>query len=229
MSEIQKRKHYLYLNADGLPEAVDLETGEIFPMEIQSKDLHRYRSQVVEGQRIWIPFADIAPTIKYSPLFADSFVEGILAGRGIRRVCDENGISYKEYVQLRKAYPEFGELVDEARKDRAELFFEKIEEVAEQTEADEEEIALGRLKVDAYKHLAEVADPGKFGKKTQLTGKVGVGIIQIETGIRRTGDPGFIHPQVVGDIEEGQRQIEKQDLEVATVAINPNKLPSKVE
>lgn len=152
----ETRKHYLYLNDDGLPEAIDLETGEIFLKEISQKDLHKYRSMVVDGQRRWVPLVDLSSHVQFSPLFADTFAEAVLNGRGIQRACTDLGISYREYVNLRKAYPEFGELVDEARKDRAELFFDKIEEVAEQTEAQEDEIALARVRIEAYKHLSEI-------------------------------------------------------------------------
>jgi hypothetical protein len=225
----ETRKHYLYLNDDGLPEAVDVETGEVIAMEIHSKDLHKYRSMVVDGRRRWVPLVDLATSVRFSPLFADQFINHILDGHGVRRVCEMMSIEYREYVNMRKAYPEFGEMVDEARKDRAELFFEKIEEVAEQTEADEEEVALGRLKLDAYKHLSGVADPAKFGTKTQVTGKLAVGVIQIETGIRRVGDPGFTEARLAEEIEKNQKQIEEEDKQVATVIQNPHKNPMKAE
>jgi hypothetical protein len=223
------RKHYLYLNSQGFPEAVDLETGEIVHMEISQKDLHKYRSHVVEGQRRWVPLIDLESHIQYSPLFADAFAESILSGIGIRRTCEALGVSYREYVNLRKTYPEFGELVDEARKDRAELFFDKIEEVAEQTEAQEDEIALGKMRIEAYKHLSEISDPQKFGKRTQISGKIGVGVIQIETGIRRVGDPGFSEAELFTAIEQGQEKIAASEASTNVVLKSPHKNPSKAE
>ena len=225
----ESRKHYLYLNSEGLPEAVDLETGEVYRKEISQKDTYKYRAVTVEGQRRWVPLEDIGESVKYSVLFADAFVEMILNGRGVRAVCESFGISYREYVNMRKVHPEFGELVDEARKDRAELFFEKIEEVAEQTEADEEEVALGRMRIEAYKHLSEVADPQKYGKRTQITGKIGVGVINIETGIRRVGDAGFTETALFGAIEAGQKAIEKSEENTNVVLKSAHKIPKKAE
>lgn len=227
MSE-EKRKHYIYINDNGLPEAVDIETGEIFAKEIEPKDLVHYRSQLVDGQRRWVPLSEVAPNIRYNPLFADAFVEEILRGRGVQRACENLGITYREYVNMRRNFPEFGELIDEARKDRAELFFEKIEEVAEQTQAREDDIALGKMRIDAYKHLSEVADPTKYGKKTQIKGQIGVATINIETGIRRPGDEGYT-PTGMDEIESEQKRIEKEVLKEAITVVNPNKVPMEKE
>jgi hypothetical protein len=220
-------KHYLYLNDSGFPEAIDCDTGEIVPMAVKPQDLGKYRMVTVEGQRRWVPLVDLPKPKVYSPLLADEVCAMVLEGQGIKEALSKVGLTYREYVQWKRLYPEFGEMVDEARKDRAELFFEKLEEVAETTGADEEEVGLGRLKADIYKHLAEVSDSSRFGKKTQITAKIGVGRIEVETGIRRAGDPGFTEARLLESIEEGQKQIEAQDLNIVPVMV-PTNLPKKV-
>lgn len=221
-------KHYLYINDDGDPESIDIDTGEIIKSLVRKEDLYKYRPLLVNGKQRWVPLVDIPTPKKYSILLADQMCTMILEGVGIQRACDKIGITYREYVQWRKAYPEFMEMMDEARKDRAEIFFEKLEEVAEQTEANEDDISLGRLKIDVYKHLSEVSDSSRFGKTTKINAKVGVGAIQIETGIRRPGDPGFTEARLFEEIEQSQKVIAEEDLNV--IPINqPTHLPKKVE
>jgi len=224
-----EKKHYLYINDNGQPEAIDIETGETMVATVPYKDLHKYRSVLVEGRRRWVPLVDLPVAIQYSALFIDSFCVGILDGCGIRKVCADHNITYPEYCKMRKAYPDFAEAVDEARKDRAEIFFEKIEEIANETKADKDEVALGRLKVDAFKHLSETADPSRFGKKTTIQGKIGVGIIQVETGIRRPGDLGYEEKDVLGTIEAEQAKIAAAEVNTLVAVVNPNKTPKKAD
>jgi len=224
-----QKKHYLYLNSDGNPEAIDIETGEVMPMVLTSRDMGKYRIMRHEdGSRTWVPLVDLPKPKAFSVLLADEMCAIILKGDGIQKACDAVGITYREYCQWRKIYPEFADMLDEARKDRAELIFEKLERVAEETDEDEDAVALGRLKADIYKHVSEVADPSRYGKKTQITAKIGVGRIEIETGIRRQGDDGYKEAPLLGDIEARQKQIAEADLNLVPV-LAPMHLPKKVD
>lgn len=168
---------------------------------------------------------ELAVPIKYSPLLAEEICALLLEGNGIKRALEQVGMQYREYCSMRKVYPEFAEMVDQARKDRSELFMDKLEEVAEVTPAVEEDIALGRLKMDVYKHLAEVGDPSRFGKRTQVSGNIGVGIIKVDTGIDRER---VVDEANMREIAEAQAAIAAS--EVVSVAVHmPDNLPKKSE
>jgi hypothetical protein len=132
--------------------------------------------------------------------------ELILDGVPIRDACKRMGIDYSIYVKWKSRYPEFRELMANARKDRAEIYFEKIEAAAEEAGADQEEVALARMRIEAYKHLSGTLNP-EYNPKVSIDAKVGVVPISIETGIRRQGDNGFKEKEVFGVIEEGQKEI----------------------
>lgn len=211
-----------------MPEAVDVDTGEVQSLAVNSKDLYKYKMVTVEGQRRWVPLVDLPKPVQYSPLVADMVCAAVLQGTGIEAACTQVGLTYRDYVGWRKMYPEFGEMVDEARKDRAEIFFEKLERVAEETEAEEEAIALGRLKADIYKHLSEVSDSGRFGRTTKVNAKVGISAIHVETGVRRPGDTGFKEAELFKEIEAGQKVIIEADLNIIPV-LGPANLPKKMD
>jgi hypothetical protein len=208
-----------------LPEAADIYTGEIIPLQLTATQLASYRRVRVDGKTRWVPLDELAVPIKYSPLLAEEICAGLLEGHGIMATLKAVGMSYREYCNMRRVYPDFAEMVEQARRDRAELFFDKLEEVAETTPAVEEDIALGRLKADVYKHMAEVSSPERFGKKTQIQGKIGIGIIKVDTGIDRgsgSTDAEFSHI--------AEKQAEIAAAEVVSVAVQmPTNLPKKSE
>lgn len=199
-------KHEVYINDEGQVEFLDLETGEVFRKEISLSELASYR--LVRGR--WVPLDQCEEPVHYNALVALEIANGILDGVPIRKVCAGVGIDYRIYCEWKRKYPEFADLVANARKDRAEIYFEKIEEVVEAAEEDADSVALARVKADAYKHLAGVSD-GRYSNKTTIEGKIGVGVISIESGIRRPGDVGYEEVEISRIIEAGQEQIKIQE------------------
>ncbi len=84
--------------------------------------------------------------------------------------------------------PEFKEMFEQAKKDRAELHYEEIMQVADETYHNalggEDEIAAAKLKIDSRKWVAEKGDNEKFGQKTKQE-VVGAVSIVVHTGIIR--------------------------------------------
>lgn len=184
-----------------------METGVITKVDLSPTDLLDYHPVDHKGKLKWVKLEDSPAPAKYNAAIGELFAYRILEGSGVKKACAEVGLSYPLYCKWRKLYPEFRDMVDEARRDFGEQYFDKIAETVEATAADEDEIALARLKVDAYKHLAQVSDARRFGAKTQIDAKVGIARLVVDTGIKRPGDDGYMESGVLGEIESRQAEI----------------------
>lgn len=219
---------YIFINKYGITEEMDLLTGESTPKEIPVSELPNYEVISVNGKPRWVD-KKLNQRPDYTPAIGELFVFHILNGKGVMAACNELGITYGTYCSWKRRNREFNDMVNEARKDRAERLFDKIEETVEAVQPIEEEIALGRLKVDAYKHLSGVSDPSRFGTKTQVSGTIGVARLVVDTGITRTVEGA--QAEVFGRIEEQQKAIEAVDRNQATFVMKkPEGMPmSEVE
>jgi hypothetical protein len=75
-------------------------------------------------------------------------------------------------------------MVESAVKDRALFLFEKTLDIAENTLADRDEIALGKLKTEIYRAASSIGDD-KFNPKQRIEADHRIGVVSVETGIRR--------------------------------------------
>lgn len=81
--------------------------------------------------------------------------------------------------------PEFRELINEARKVRAECYHDKLYELSE--EVTENSSRSARVKADILKHLMSVNDRDRFGAQTKVVGDPNAPIsFIVDTGIRRS-------------------------------------------
>jgi hypothetical protein len=126
----------------------------------------------------------------FSALLAVDFCQHLALGKTVMRACEASGIKYEEYLMWRRKHEDFREMVEEAKRNRAERVFERLLEVADETGSDRDEVALGKLKAEIFKHVSGVSDE-KFVQKTKVSADHRVGVVSIETGIRRPGDPGY--------------------------------------
>lgn len=208
---------YVYLNADGQPESINLETGEVTKVHLTATDMLEYAPVERDGKIEFVPLASVP--VQYNVALAEAFAYRVMQGDSIQKACKEAGITYPTYCRWRKKYTDFRDMVDEARKDRAEVYFDKIAETVEATEASEDEIALARLKVDAYKYISRVSDSRRFGDKQQIAATVGIARLVVDTGIRREGEPGFEEEEVHGRISQRQEQIVAKEIAEAPASI----------
>lgn len=201
---------YIELTEEGDVHEVDLETGAVEKVKLSPEDLLQYRPErTADGKLRWVHETQVHRTRSYSPIIAETFAYCILDGKGIRGACEEVGITYYTYCQWRKRYAQFKDLVDEARRDRGEQFFDKMEAIVENTSADEDEIALSRLKTDTYKHLAAVSDSRRFNPSTKIDATVAVARVIVDTGIRRAGEEAT---ESLRDIEESQAKLAQSEV-----------------
>jgi hypothetical protein len=209
---------HLYLNEKGLIEEVDTETGESRPLQLSPEDLLKYEPcKGKDGRTTWVPRA----ISHYTPALGELFAFHILDGKGVRSACQEIGITYLTYSRWKRDFEHFANVVEDARRDRAEKYFDYLQEIADNTEADEDEVALGRLKTDIYKHLAQVSDPRRFSPTTKIDAKIGFSKVVVDTGIRRVGDEGHRSEDLL-DITAAQEQLAATEvLPASTVQVVP--------
>lgn len=137
----------------------------------------------------------------YSSLIAEEFCFHLSSGKTTRKACKAANLEYQEYLRWLSLSEKFRALVAEATKNRAEEVFDRLLEVAETTGADQDEVALGRLKADIYKHVAAVTDD-RFVATQKVKADHRVGIVSLDTGIRRPGDTGYEEPTLFGELDQ---------------------------
>lgn len=221
----EPKNYFITLNDKGLPEYVDFHTGETIPLEVPLEDAElspnedNYITLETDKGIVWVPKGtDIntlyglnAKYIPYSPLLADRFCDLVANGTGVTKVCERSDMpSYSNICKWRRLYPEFEKKLEQARQDRAELYFEKTLEIAESTDANRDEINLAKLKIDAYRKSAQVGNPDRFGDRQNVKAQVAVGSYVIETGIRRDQDPGF-NKDITLEISDAERRDESSE------------------
>jgi hypothetical protein len=151
----------------GKLETICLETGEVLNA-LNAFDMSRY---------------------KFNLNMAAAICQAIREGRTLKSLHSD-----PEYPDLsvihywRRTNATFDEEIKLARKERAEYYHDKVLDLADNTPAERDEIALSKFRADQYKWAAEKGDPGSYGNKIEHTGSNTAPAMVIVTGIKRTRD-----------------------------------------
>lgn len=202
-SKVQKEKLYHYLAEDGTPEAKNIETGEVSRESIPLTEVDNYVPALVNGRKAFVHKDTVVPTtkkiIQFNSLVAEEFCINILQGGKLIDACVAVGISYSTFCKWRRTNEEFAKMVEQAQRDRAEIIFERLLDVAQTTEAESDEISLGRLKADIYKYISAVSNE-RLNPKTRIEADHRVGIVALDTGIPNPGSAPTEEDQRLGQI-----------------------------
>lgn len=203
-----KRKTYLYHNpSTGLIEHVDEETG--VPVLIQktmrddllnnNRDTMAYaevngvRVRIERGQGLENRGLVITKRWTYSDTLAEIIIQRVSEGETLLDICkgkrkmagDVVMPPYFILAKWRQDYPEFNEKLEQAFKDRSEIFHGKA--LSEAALSDEDNSTAQKVIVDTMKWAAGVDNPDRFGNKTKVSGDADSPItFVIQTGIDRT-------------------------------------------
>lgn len=203
-------------NSRGLIEGFEKSTGRIISMQSSMDDIlfgkekNIIKYETPEGtiyvERGINPDAVIKAKITpYSQLLVDMLCEYMIEGYGVKDACQLVGISYRTFCHWRRENEEFRQTLEDLRKDRAELYHDKVLEVAEKGSNDTNR---DKLHVDALKWAAEKGDSEKFGAKTKITGDKNAPItFVIDTGIRKDELP--TTEREVGEVDKKDEELEK--------------------
>lgn len=186
---------YFRINEDGLTERINALTGEVRLDEIKVSQRADYELVEAGKETYWVPRSMTHNTRKqlpaplpmqreYSIVVAEGLCLAIAEGSTIRQACQKVRISYTVFSRWRREREEFASMVKGAFSDRALFIHEKLLSLAEETDADRDEIALAKLKSEIYKHVASI-DNDRFNPKQKVEADHRVGIVALDTGIRR--------------------------------------------
>lgn len=119
------------------------------------------------------------PTI-YTQEIADLICERLAGGESLRTICkDESLPARRTVVGWRNTNAEFMRQYARARDDQAELYADEIVDICDETMADNEHVALARLRVDNRKWILSKLKPGTYGDKVQHANAAGDGNVAV--------------------------------------------------
>ena len=207
---VEQQEIWHYFVEDGKSMALNVQTGEIAKRDVTLEEIATHHKIKIGKVEYWVPIDknnDIVEIpehkVLFSPFLADTYCRWILEGKTMMDAAKKVGLSYYDICKFRQSHPEFDKMVRYAKKKRAELQFEKIQEIAESTSAEKDEVALGKLKADIYKHLAAVGDD-EFSARQKIDMDTTVGVKVAETGVRRERDVTPEEAAIFERIAEGQ-------------------------
>lgn len=130
----------------------------------------------------------------YSEMLASLICSHLASGKRAKEIAEMVGMpDVRTMSEWRLQHPYFKNLWEEAMKMYAEdCAAQATIEAREGLTASKDTIPGKKLYVDTMKWAAEKADPASFGQKIKVDGEIATKTtLIIETGIRRSGDPGF--------------------------------------
>ncbi len=168
------------------------ETGNLETFDIITGELIYAGGELVKDH-------DFAYTIPQAILIADE----IRLGKTLQEVGSMPTMPSLSLIYAwRRNHPDFKQLMQDAKADRAEFMRDKAQETLEN--ATEDTVKVDKLQFDGYLKLAEKDDPDNFGKSTN-TEAGGVQII-VNTGIVRDSD--IIEVIVPKEDDDGKHELD---------------------
>jgi hypothetical protein len=124
----------------------------------------------------------------YHEAYGHIIANYISQGKTIKEVTELAGMPSRNTISNWQAKnDDFRNLMEQARKDRAEAFHDEIaSDISEDHAADKDEIQARKLKLDRLKWLASKGDPERYGDRTKVSGDSNAPLqIVVSTGIIR--------------------------------------------
>jgi hypothetical protein len=192
---------YSHLNSDGYLEIIDMLTGKTIAVQKGfEENLVNNSSKAREivlpsGETVWVDrkIKDGEVTVKnyvYNEMICDAICSLLVEGHTIHNISKKPGFPPMAVIRRwRLDNSEFEDKITLAKKDRAELFMEKVIEAAEGAETRNDAPA-AKVRVEAYKWAAAVDDKSVFGTSGGSGGHTAVTVnLLVDTGIRRELPP----------------------------------------
>ena len=139
----------------------------------------------------------------YSVELGDAICHLVREGLTYKDIIKKIGIKHIQTIYYWKTrHPDFAKNLGAARRDRADVYYDRVMEIAEQDHIEKEDVSGLKLKSELYKWGAEKANP-EYGSKVVAGGPSGPMQIIIDTGIRRDGDEVEHVEAEVSDVPRG--------------------------
>lgn len=189
--------HIWRTNSRGLIEAIDVSNGRVLAMQTSHEDLLKekwerlIRVDTPEGpvyleRGLNFDIVNKLRAMPYSQVLADLVCQEVANGASLIKACQKLNLEYATISRWKREQETFRLGLEQADKDRAQYLAEEVLDEAR-------EKATPKDKIAALQWAAEKGNAEKFGTKTKLIGgSQGPTVFVIETGIRRSGDAGFV-------------------------------------
>jgi hypothetical protein len=133
----------------------------------------------------WVPQVIYPP---YSEELGEAICHMVREGKTYREiVCDLELRQIQTIYIWKSKYAEFEKHLKQARRDRGDVFYDRVIEIADTECIEKDEVPGLKLKSDLYKWGAERANP-EYGTKLTASTNTEATTIIIDTGIRRPED-----------------------------------------
>ncbi len=172
---------FFELDNEGRTQEVCMVTGKILRRAQTALDL-------LEDKKVEKAPTGTVPIFKYHEAYGQIISKLVSEGKTIKYITELQGMPSRNQISnwLVK-HDEFSKMMDQARKDRAEVHFDEIaEDKDEDHDASKDEVQARKLKLDRLKFLASKGDPDRFGDRTKVSGDSDAPLqIVVSTGIVR--------------------------------------------
>jgi hypothetical protein len=191
-------KHFYRTNSRGFVECIEADSGRILAVQASTYDLleskfDRLIAITTPQGKVYMEKGldpDLIPelqAIPYSKLLADLICEKVASeGMTLVKACVAINVPYATVRFWRRTVEEFRDALQEAKRDRSEVFHDEAIDTARTKVS-------GKDKIATLQWAAEKGNPQEYGaaKKGAEGGGTTIQIISINTGIKRPGDAGY--------------------------------------
>jgi hypothetical protein len=202
---------------DGLIRLFDMVTGKV--LQVLSGDAYSSRAPlqfseiggILVQNNVNIDGKDLEARVQYRQLVGDLICQEVSNGTALKIVLENMNLKYSVVCDWRRKNPEFNEALNIAYQDRADFLADRALHEAETAVATPGGAAKAKLIVDTLWKSAEVANGKKYSPRIKPEGNILMPIqVVIETGIRRSGDPGFIADETakIREVKEAVPSVE---------------------
>ncbi len=100
---------------------------------------------------------------------ADVVCERLASGETLRRICRDPGMPDRTTIwDWRIRFPEFSNQYAYSRKAQAEVYFDEVIDISDETAGDPSEVQSAKLRADSRKWVLARMDRGLYGEKASL-------------------------------------------------------------
>mgnify|MGYP006383066755 CR=1 FL=1 len=164
--------------------------------------------------------------VAYNSFLVDIICQRITEGEPLTKICQTYGFpSYSTFCKWRREHPEINELLDQARRDRAEFMRDQAMEVA--LGATERTVDSSTLKHAAFKWGAQVDDKERYSptSKVQMENSQPLQII-VNTGIMTADSPKQTYEQRLKDAKPVTQVQTTAPVAQSSSSVDPGTSPS---
>lgn len=143
------------------------------------------------------------------------FLELISSGMTEPRALAHLGFKRPTYTQLLLKDADFKELVEQAKKARADVFYEKIVDSVDKV-LEKDEVASAKLRFEKLKYVAAMDNPDKYAEKSKHQHDINVNIFQEMKELSISDTKAILHSvNPFAAIETEFKKLDEEDLEDA--------------